>query len=75
MTAAERHIEKLESEFPMKACHAFSQAYRAALKKGLSVVVAKDGVIWRVHPDGKRERIESMPKRSGKKYPKRISLK
>jgi hypothetical protein len=75
MTAAERHIEELEAEFPKRSDEAFSSAYRNALKSGVPVVIGKDGAIWRVYPDGKREKLKDLPKRSGKSYPKRISLK
>lgn len=38
--------------------HAGKNAFKRSLKKGLSVTVAEDGAIYRVHPNGTRTRIK-----------------
>jgi len=58
----QQDIETLENEFPLKATGAFRAAYLAALKAGNSVLVAIDGHLVRVSPDGSRETIRRIPK-------------
>ncbi len=52
---SEEEIVALEELFPTLAGAAFAEERRKTLEAGLSVLSAKDGVIYEVFPDGRRE--------------------
>ena len=61
----ERHMEQLERDFPAASGMAFAKAYDQAIQAGLSVLVSKNGSIYEVFPDGRRELV----KKSCSAYP------
>jgi hypothetical protein len=54
----EHDLETLELALPTESSAVFSQARAIALKAGLSVLLSKDGAIFRVTPDGNRKFIK-----------------
>lgn len=52
---SDQDIQKLESQFPALSGQAFADARQQALDAGLSVMGSRDGVIYEVFPDGRRE--------------------
>ncbi len=55
MTLDDKTLDHLESQIPEMAVIAFRQAYWKALEDGNSVLVADDGGLYEVFPDGRRE--------------------
>ncbi len=55
MTMDDKTLDHLESQIPEMAQLAFRQAYWDALSRGMSVLVADDGDLVEVFPDGRRE--------------------
>jgi hypothetical protein len=55
MIMDDQTLDHLESQIPEMAVIAFRQAYRKALEEGNSVLVADDGGLYEVFPDGRRE--------------------
>ena len=55
MTNSEKHIVKLEQQFPAASGSAFAAARQRVLASGESVLQSEQGVIYRVFPDGRRE--------------------
>ncbi|MGD0959496.1 MAG: hypothetical protein ABSB19_06790 [Methylomonas sp.] len=62
MKISEESIEFLENHIPDIADAAFKQAYWQALATGSSVLVAEDGQIIEVFPDGGRKVIKQIAK-------------
>ena len=56
----ERQIEQLERDFPAASGMAFAKAYDQAIQVGLSVLVSKNGAIYEVFPDGRRELVKKI---------------
>ena len=56
----ECEFERLEAQLPAAAGIAFSNAYHQALGAGLSVMVADNGAIYEVFPDGHRRLIKKI---------------
>ena len=67
----EKVIDYLESQIPALAAAAGTLAYYQALSRGESVLVADQGVIYEVFPDGSRQFIKQIdpptPMTKGKK--------
>jgi len=57
---SEFELDQLESQFPPLSGVAFSHARDEVLRSGQSILVAEDGVIYRVTPDGQREPIKKI---------------
>ena len=53
MPLTEEQIDALEAQFPLLADLAFARAREEALAAGLSVLEARDGVIYEQFPDGR----------------------
>ena len=53
----EQGLEELEEQFPSLSGLAFSSAYRRTLDAGLKVLIAEDGFVVEVSPDGTRKRV------------------
>jgi hypothetical protein len=62
MQITEASVEFLESHIPELADAALRQAYWQALAAGSSVLVAEDGQIIEVFPDGSRKIIKQIAK-------------
>jgi hypothetical protein len=62
MTLSEKAITFLEEHIPDLAEAAFKQAYWGALASGSSVLIAENGHLVEVHPDGTRKIIKKLPK-------------
>lgn len=59
---SEEEMRALDEDLPRLAAEAGARAYREALAAGSTVLVGDDdGVIYRVHPDGSREMVKSVP--------------
>jgi hypothetical protein len=58
---SEKALDYLEAHIPELAEAAFKQAYWAALASGSSVLIAENGSLVEVFPDGKREFKEKLP--------------
>ena len=57
---SDRDIQQLESEFPAVSGQAFAAARQKVLASGQSVLQAEDGVIYRVQPDGRKEKVKKI---------------
>ncbi len=57
---SDHDIEQLESEFPAVSGQAFAAAREKVLASGQSVLQAEDGVIYRVQPDGRKEKVKEI---------------
>ena len=57
---SDHDIQQLESEFPAVSGQAFAAAREKVLASGQSVLQAEDGVIYRVQPDGRKERVKEI---------------
>jgi hypothetical protein len=55
MTLDDKTLDHLESQIPEMAAVAFRQAYWKSLEEGHSVLVADEGGLYEVFPDGRRE--------------------
>ena len=62
MTLSEKAMSFLEEHIPELAEVAFKQAYWGALASGSSVLVAENGSLVEVNPDGTRKIIKKLPK-------------
>jgi hypothetical protein len=62
MTLSEKAMSFLEEHIPELAEAAFKQAYWGALASGSPVLVAENGSLIEVHPDGTRKIIKKLPK-------------
>jgi hypothetical protein len=60
MNKNEKDIELLELEFVKNSSKVFADAAKEALQRGLSNVVAIDGKLYRVDPDGSSHFIKSI---------------
>lgn len=58
-------INRKERRIPVEAAAAFRIALRATLDAGHGVLVAEDGKLVRVSPDGAREVVRRIEKRKG----------
>jgi len=56
-------FERKEDKMPSRAAGVFKDAYDAALKAGLNVMIAVDGRLIQVAPNGKRKVIKKIAKR------------
>ena len=54
-------VSQIDKKVPELAQRATNAAYRRALKNGNTVVVAREGKLSRVHPDGRVEVIKKIP--------------
>lgn len=57
MIQDEQAIEALEATFPLLSGAAFSAAYKKTLAAGMSVLIAEEGYLYEVFPDGTRKQI------------------
>ncbi len=64
MGEEEKHILKLESEFPALSGSAFAAARDRVLASGQSVLQSENGDIYEVFPDGRRRWIKKIEKRT-----------
>jgi len=68
----ESEIQKLESQFPPISGSAFATARQQVLDSGQSVLQSEAGVIYRVFPNGRKERVKQieppMPATPGTKF-------
>jgi hypothetical protein len=55
MADQENEILKLESQFPAVSGQVFAAARERVLASGQSVLLSDKGIIYQVHPDGRRE--------------------
>jgi hypothetical protein len=60
MSDQESEIQRLESQFPLVSGHAFATAREKVLASGQSVLQADGGFIYRVFPDGRKERVKKI---------------
>lgn len=58
MKPSEEIVDHLEAHVPKLAHAAVTQAYCEALAAGHSVLIAEDGVIYEVFPDGTRKAVK-----------------
>jgi hypothetical protein len=57
---SDQDIQKLESQFPAVSGSAFAAARDRVLASGQSVLQSEEGVIYRVFPDGRKERVKGI---------------
>lgn len=57
---SDQDIQKLENQFPALSGQAFAAARQKALDAGLSVMESRDGVIYEVFPDGRRNVVKQI---------------
>ena len=55
--------ERLEARIPADATRAAHAAYRAARAAGLVVLVARNGRLIRIEPDGRERFVKTLPRR------------
>lgn len=55
-----REIKKLEERFPKVSGKAFAAARKRVIEAGQPVLHSKDGVIYRVFPDGEKEIVKKI---------------
>lgn len=60
MPDQENEIRKLESQFPPVSGSAFAAAREQVLASGQSVLQSEGGFIYRVFPDGRKERVKQI---------------
>ena len=60
MTAPEKHIRELETQFPLLSDSVFSTARQQTLASGQSVLQSEQGAIYEVFPDGTRRRVKEI---------------
>ena len=60
MADQENEILKLESQFPAVSGQAFAAARERVLASGQSVLLSDNGIIYQVHPDGRREVVKKI---------------
>jgi hypothetical protein len=60
MIQDEQALQELEEKFPSLSGAAFSAAYKKTLEAGLSVLIAEEGYIYEVFPDGTRKKIKKI---------------
>ena len=60
MTESELHIQTLENQFPMLSGIAFGDARKTVIAHGLTVCDSDCGALYRVFPDGGREKIRDI---------------
>jgi hypothetical protein len=60
MPDQENEIQKLESQFPPVSGSAFAAARDQVLASGQSVLQSEGGFIYRVFPDGRKERVKQI---------------
>jgi len=54
------HYENSESQIFSRAATVFSKARKEALQKGLSIIEARGGVLYRIEPNGKKTKIKNL---------------
>ena len=64
MKISEESLDFLEAHIPEMADAAVTQAYWQALASGSSVIVARDGALVEVFPDGSQKTIKRLPERT-----------
>ncbi len=60
MIQDEQTLEQLENTFPSLSGDAFSAAFKRTIESGMDVLIAEDGYIYKVFPDGRREKIKKI---------------
>ena len=63
MPLSEAAIDYLEAQIPILAEAALTIAYWGALSSGFSVLIAEDGALLEVFPDGTSKFIKNIPPR------------
>lgn len=64
MPDQETEIQRLESQFPPVSGEAFAVARERVLASGQSVLQSEGGFIYRVFPDGRKERVKAIEPRT-----------
>jgi hypothetical protein len=75
MTDSEREIQALEDEFPPLSGSAFAAAREHVLASGQSVLQSENGHIYRVFPDGRRERVKPVEPPTAVKPGTRLAIR
>lgn len=57
---SDQEIQQLENQFPAVSGSAFAAARDRVLASGQSVLQSEEGVIYRVFPDGRKERVKEI---------------
>ena len=57
---SDHDIQILESQFPAASGSAFANARQRVLASGQSILESKDGIIYEVFPDGRREVVKQV---------------
>jgi len=60
MIQDEQALQELEEKFPSLSGAAFSAAYKKTIESGNSVLIAEEGYIYEVFPDGTRKKIKKI---------------
>ena len=60
MSEHEEAIQRLEDQFPPMSGIAFADARARVLASGQSVLQSEGGAIYRVFPDGRKERVKQI---------------
>lgn len=61
MELGEEAMQYMEDQIPELAQYATRQAYWHTLASGDTVVIAEDGKLWEIFPDGSRRYIKDIP--------------
>jgi len=68
-------LDRKERRIPVSASHAFSSAMKRTLAAGCSVVIASDGKLIQISPDGKRRQLKVIKKRVHVHYPDKTTIR
>ncbi len=60
MIQDEQALQQLENTFPSRSGDAFSAAFKRTIESGMDVLIAEDGYLYKVFPDGRREKIKKI---------------
>ena len=71
----EEEIEELENQFPLLAAGAFAAAFQSAQRLNQDVLIAEDGFLINVHPDGSRTVLRAIEKPTPAKVGTRFILR
>jgi hypothetical protein len=60
MALTEKEIKELEEQIPQLAGEATANAFKRALASGDTVVIAQEGKIYQINPDGSRSELKAL---------------
>lgn len=67
-------IEQQEADFVNRSDEAFHAAYKQAMAAGISVLMAEDGVIYEIFPDGRKIKQRTIAKPTSRPKGTKIRL-